>query len=429
MPGAGSIHPVTRFERASKPGGLSLGLVTFLSFVVVVAILRIAQAVTVPLALASLLAFLLSPLVFRLTRWGIGNALAVILATTTAFIVMAVVGWIISSQTMDLLGQLPQFEQNLDAKVAALKKPHAPAAFQEVAAMVGRLEREMAPAPEKIAPSAAGAAAAPVPVEVEPEDRSRLQLLWQVVSPVLGPMGTALIVMAFMITILLERKNLRDRLLGLVPPDQAARATQALNDATARVSRYLVMQLIVNAGYGLVVGLGLLAIGIPNALLWGLLSALLRFIPFVGPWIAAAFPMALALAIEPGWMKMVETLSLYCLAEALTANFIEVRFYGASTGISPLALMVAAVFWTWLWGAAGLFLCTPLTVCALVLGKYTPGLNFLDVLLSHEAEPPAGPRKPARPASGPVAAKAHVGPHRQAEHGPAGDELELGRHG
>jgi predicted PurR-regulated permease PerM len=420
---------VTRPERAAKPGGLSFGFVTFLSFVVVVAILRIAQAVTVPLALASLLAFLLSPLVFRLTRWGVGNALAVILATTTAFIVIAVVGWIISSQTMGLLAQLPQYEQNIDAKVAALKEPHAPAAFQEVAAMVGRLERELAQAPEKVAPSAAGAAAAPVPVEVEPGNRSRMQLLWQVLSPVLGPMGTALIVMVFMITILLERTDLRDRLLRLVRPDQAACATAALDDATERVSRYLVMQLVVNAGYGLFVGLGLLAFGIPNALLWGLLSALLRFIPFLGPWIAAAFPMALALAIEPGWLKMVETLSLYCVAEAVTANLIEVRTYGASTGISPLALMVAAVFWTWLWGAAGLFLCTPLTVCALVLGKYVPGLQFLHVLLRREPESAAGPKKPVRPASGAAAAKTHVGPHRQAEHGPAGDELEFGRHG
>ena len=141
------------------------------------------------------------------------------------------------------------------------------------------------------------------------------------------------------------------------------------------------------------------------------------------------FPMALALAIEPGWLKMVETLSLYCVAEAVTANLIEVRTYGASTGISPLALMVAAVFWTWLWGAAGLFLCTPLTVCALVLGKYVPGLQFLHVLLRREPESAAGPKKPVRPASGAAAAKTHVGPHRQAEHGPAGDELEFGRHG
>jgi hypothetical protein len=168
-------------------------------------------------------------------------------------------------------------------------------------------------------------------------------------------------------------------------------ATQALDDAAHRVSRYLTMQLVVNASYGVPVGLGLWAIGIPNAALWGFLSTLLRFIPYLGPWLAAVCPLALAVAIDPGWTKLLLTFGLFVVAEAVTANIIEVWIYGVRTGISSFALMVAAVFWTWLWGPAGLFLSTPLTVCLMVLGKHLPGLSIFGTLLSSEPvlQPPA----------------------------------------
>jgi hypothetical protein len=190
---------------------------------------------------------------------------------------------------------------------------------------------------------------------------------------------------------LFQREDLRERFLKLVSAGKLNVATQAIDDAASRVSRYLGMQLIVNGLYGVPIGIGLFFIGIPNALLWGLLATILRFIPFVGPWIAAAFPVALSLAVDPGWTMLLYTLGLFVVMELISNNIIEVVLYGASTGISNLALLVAAVFWTWLWGAAGLVLSTPLTVCLLVLGNYVPGLSFLSMLLGNEPvlDPPA----------------------------------------
>jgi len=368
--------------RDPKHDELIAGFVTLVIFVLVVSILRVAGAVMVPLALASLLAFLLSPLVFRLTRLGMGNITAVILATAAAFAVIGTVGWVITTQTMELAGELPQYEQNIDAKLETLKRPHAPRAFTEVANMLGRFERELVTQPA-VAPQD-GNAAPPVAVQVKPADRSRLDILRDLAAPILGPLGTSLIVVIFMIAILLQREDLRDRFIRIVSPARLNVATKAINDATERISRYLVMQVMINSCYGLFIGLGLWGIGIPNPILWGLLATLLRFIPFVGPWIGAACPLILAVAIQPGWMMVLSTLGLYMGAELVTANLIEVRLYGASTGISPLALMVSAVFWTWLWGVAGLFLCTPLTVCVLVLGRHVPGLKFLSIIIGSQ---------------------------------------------
>jgi hypothetical protein len=190
---------------------------------------------------------------------------------------------------------------------------------------------------------------------------------------------------------LFQREDLRDRFIKLVSAGKLNVATQAVDDAASRVSRYLGMQLIVNATYGVPIGIGLFFIGIPNALLWGLLATILRFIPFVGPWIAAAFPVALSAAVDPGWSMLLYTLGLFVVMELISNNIIEVVLYGASTGISNLALLVAAVFWTWLWGPAGLVLSTPLTVCVLVLGNYVPGMSYLSMLLGSEPvlEPPA----------------------------------------
>jgi predicted PurR-regulated permease PerM len=370
--------------RDPKHDGLIVGFVTLLIFVVVVGILRLADAVMVPLALASLLAFLLSPLVFRLCRWGLGNTAAVVAATIGAFAIIGTLGWIVTTQAMELAGELPKYEQNIDAKLTALKRPHAPPAFTQLANMAERMEKEMlAPEGPPAGPADRGAVS-PVPVQVRPADRSHLEIIRDLAAPILGPMGTGLIVVIFMIAILLQREDLRDRFIRIVSPARLNAATTAVNDATERISRYLVMQLTINSCYGLFVGLGLFCIGIPNPILWGLLAMLMRFIPFVGPWIAAAFPLILAVAIEPGWMKFTYTAGLYMGAELVTANIIEVRFYGASTGISPLALMVAAVFWTWLWGIPGLFLCTPLTVCVLVLGRHVPGLKFLSIIIGSQ---------------------------------------------
>ena len=180
-----------------------------------------------------------------------------------------------------------------------------------------------------------------------------------------------------MIFVLLERNDLRDRFIKLVGAGDLQKSTEALNDAARRVSRYLLMQLVVNLTYGIPIGVGLYFIGVPNAILWGLLAAVLRFIPYLGPFLAALFPLALAFAVDPGWTMLFWVIGLFLTAEIISNNVVEPWLYGASTGLSSLAIITAAIFWTVLWGPVGLFLSTPLTVCIVVIGRYVPRLRIL----------------------------------------------------
>lgn len=348
-------------------------------FVLVVLILRTADKVLVPIAIAALLAFLLSPIVVTLNRWGVGKGWAVSLTATFAFCIIGIVGYVMTTQALELAQSLPKYERNIDAKITRLRDDHPAPALTGVANMVDRVQREMATPP----PQAAEAAPSrePVPVEVESPAEGPWRMATRILTPVLAPVGTALIVIVFVVAILFQREDLRDRFLKVVSSSHLSLATQVVADATARVSRYLGMQFMINCGYGIFIGFGLRLVGIPNSLLWGILAALFRFIPYIGPWIGAACPLLLGIAIDPGWSKVVETFGLYLVAEFVTANVVEVLLYGASTGLSPLAIMVAAIFWTWLWGVPGLFLSTPITVCLLVLGKHVPRLSFLNVLL------------------------------------------------
>jgi predicted PurR-regulated permease PerM len=326
----------------------------------VVGILRFAQDVLLPIAFAALLAFLLSPLVVRLTRWGLPKAAAIILTVTLAFSVIGTIGWVVATQAITLVRELPNYEQNLHHKITALKKPNGHAVFTRVAGMVDTLERDLRVTPPEHAHAAPPSTAEPkpVPVEVKATDPSPWQVARDLATPILRPIGIAGIVIVFFVAMLFQREDLRDRVMNLVSAGQLNMATQAFDDAATRVSRYLGMLLIVNATYGIPIGIGLYFIGIPNALLWGLLATLLRFIPFLGPWIAAAFPVTLAFAVDPGWAKLLWVLGLFVTMEIISNNIVEVIVYGATTGISNLALLVAAVFWTWLWGPAGLVLST-----------------------------------------------------------------------
>ena len=344
--------------------------------------LRLAEDVLLPIAFALLLAFLLSPLVVRLMRWGLHRAMAIILTVTVAFAIIGGIGWIVTTQAIGLMRELPNYEENIRLKVVALKTPLAPTLTTRMSEMVASLRQELkSPAPNRPDVPAVPAEAKPVPVEVKAGESAPWEVLRDLVTPILRPLGTAGIVIVFVIAILFQREDLRDRFLKLVSAGKLHVATQAVEDAAARVSRYLGMQLIVNAAFGVPIAVGLYFIGIPNAVLWGLIATLLRFIPFVGPWIAAAFPVALSLAVDPGWTKFSYTLGLFVVMELISNNVIEVVLYGASTGISNLALLIAAVFWAWLWGPAGLVLSTPLTVCVLVIGNHVPGMNFLSMML------------------------------------------------
>ena len=363
------------------------------TFVLVAAILYVAKDVLLPVALAVLVAFLLAPFVVRLTHLGLPKAIAIFFAATVTFAAIGGVGWVVTHHALALAQKLPDYEQNLQEKIRILKSPHQPEALARTTEMVDKLRKQL-DAPEPAAPGAAvaGTAAEPKPVSVAvmAAPQTQLELTRELLGPIVGPLGAAGLVIVLVIAMLFQREDLRDRLVHLVSHGKIGVGNEALGDASRRVSRYLWMQLVVNATYGIPIGIGLYLIGVPSAFLWGLIATILRFIPFIGPWIGAIFPVTLAFAIDPGWSMLLWTLGLFLAMELISNNVIEVLLYGKGTGISTLALLVGAVFWFWLWGLAGLVLATPLTVCLLVIGKYVPSLRFLSMVLGSEStvDPP-----------------------------------------
>jgi predicted PurR-regulated permease PerM len=365
--------------------------------VTVVAALHFGSDILVPLALAILLSFVLAPLVIRLRRWHLGRIPSVILAVALGFAVLIGFGKVVADQVVDLASNVETYERNIRAKIRSFRDAAPSEGIVDKAAeMVRDLGAELNPAPEKAPPppAARGQAPArePVPVVIEQPRTSPYQMLREFGGPVAGALAQLGIVVVFVIFILLQREDLRDRLIRLAGTDDLQRTTEALNDAAARVSRYLVAQTIVNVTYGIPIGVGLWLLGIPNPLLWGLLATTLRFIPFLGPVIAATFPIALSFAVDPSWTLPLLTIALFVTVELVSNNVVEPWLYGASTGLSPLAVILAAIFWTSLWGPVGLLLATPLTVCLVVLGRHVPHLKFLDVMLGNRPPLPAEAR-------------------------------------
>ncbi len=359
----------------------------------IIALLFFARDVFIPLSLAVLLSFLLAIPCSFLERRGFKRTPAVIcvVALTFAFVVGA--GWLLSAQFYDLAKRLPGYHEVIDAKLKSLKaSPRG--TFGQFDEMLRRTAEELqAPEtnepPQTVAGSKpvmpeARAAREPIPVEVRERRVGSWGVLGGLAAPVLKPLATAFMVLVVLFFMLLGREDLRNRLIRLAGTDRMDLTTDALDEAANRVSRYLLMQLVVNCCFGLLIGIGLSIIGMPSAPLWGVLAVLLRFIPYVGAWISAVAPLALAFALAPGWSKLAWTAGLYATAELMTSNFIEPLLYGSSTGVSPLALLLAAIFWTWLWGPIGLLLSTPLTVCLAVMGLHIPQLRFLHVLLGDE---------------------------------------------
>ena len=371
------------------PGPAGSAMTTGAVLIVALVVLYLGSALFIPFALAILLSFALGPLVLRLRRWGVGRMPAVLLVVALACVGLGGFALLLGSQVVQLADNLPTYQTNIQAKIRSLQTA-APrgGVLERAGTMFRELSREVSGDTAEEG-SAAGTLPSdarpprPVPVRIEPAPASPLAIIGTLAGPLLGPLGTAGLVIVFVFLILLEHEDLRDRLLRLVGGSHLSVTTEALNDAAQRVSRYLLMQLIVNATYGLPIGLGLFVLGVPNALLWGVLATLLRFIPYVGPFLAALFPLALALAVAPGWSLVFWTLGLFLALELVSNNIVEPWLYGASTGISALAIVLAALFWTTLWGPVGLFLSTPLTVCLVVMGRYIPQLQFLDVLLGN----------------------------------------------
>jgi predicted PurR-regulated permease PerM/GAF domain-containing protein len=351
------------------------------SFAIVTAILYFAKAVFIPLAVAALFTFLLSPLVVRLQRWRVPKPLAIAITSGLAFALVGALTWLVVSQTLGLAEQLPRYEENLHAKVSALRGPREPGVLSRAAAIIKGIEKDLE---GNDTPQPSGESTDPIAVEVKAPKPSLWQMLRRTLGPFLSPAAQAGIVVLLVLAMLIRREDLRDRFIKVISGGQINAATEAADDAARRISRYLFMNLVVNVTYGIPIGLGLHFIGVPNALLWGVLATLLRFIPFLGPWIAAAFPLMLAFAVDPGWTKLLLTISLFLVVELISNNLVEPWLYGSSTGVSPVAVIAGAVFWTWLWGPVGLFLATPLTVCIVVMGKYVPGLRFLSDLFGSQ---------------------------------------------
>ena len=366
-------------------------VVMILVIVVVVAALYFGRDIFVPLALAVLLSFALAPPLRRLRRLYMPNLPAVLTVVGFAFIGILAFVYVLAWQVADLASQLPRYQRNIEAKIEAVREsPPGGHLFERVNAMfrdLGRKieEAEEAEADASLVPGAtAESEEEPLPVEVVEPPPTQVQLLRRLAGSLIEPLATAGIVVVLVIFLLLKREDLRDRVIRLVGPRDLPRAAQAMNDAAGRVGQYLLMQLVVNVTYGIPVAVGLWLIGVPNPILWGMLCTVLRFVPYIGPVLGAFFPLALAIAVDPGWTTFLWAGALFVVLELISNNIMEPVLYGASTGISPVAIIAAAIFWTWLWGPVGLLLSTPLTVCLVVLGRHVPQFAFLDVLFGSE---------------------------------------------
>jgi predicted PurR-regulated permease PerM len=358
----------------------------------VVLILYFARPILIPLALALTLNFLLTPMVMWLQRFSLRRGLAVALVVLIFSAAVGGMGWVVAGQLLQVASDLPKYRENIRNKIEALHLPPG-SALGRAAESVEEIDMDFS------APAAAGGgqtnaqalskpglrqAQSAIPVQLVTPPATGLNYLGQLLKPLLQPLSAAGMVLIFTVFILIKQEDLRDRFLRLAGVAQLHAMTLALNDATQRISRYLALQLLVNVCYGLCFGIGVFLIGIPNALLWGVIAGLFRIVPYVGALSATAFPLILALALFHGWGPPLLLILLFTLLELITSNVVEPWLYGAHTGISSLALLVTTVFWTMLWGWAGLVLAVPLTVCVIVLGRHVPRMSFLHVLLGDE---------------------------------------------
>jgi len=374
----------------TSPAKDNARLLTLVAAVVAIGTLYFARVMLVPLALAILFTFVLSPVVGTLERIYFPRFLAIILVVAATVAGVGLLGYTVADQLIDVTNQLPSYKTNIKAKIDAIHNPKSRRLDKAADAMkeIGKEITDTPPAPGEVGSTSKSSSSAqklanankPVPIQVFQPASDPFESLNTVVTP----MGSAVIVLVLTVFMLAGREDLRNRLIGLVGRGHLNVMTQALDDAGKRVSRYLLLQLVVNAGFGLIIGVGLYFIGIPNVLLWGVVAALLRFLPYVGSPLAAVLPILLSLAIFTTWTRPAETIALFLGVELLVGNVLEPLLYGAHTGISSFAILFAAIFWTLIWGPIGLLLSTPLTVCLVVIGRHVPSLNFLNILLGDQ---------------------------------------------
>lgn len=367
----------------------------------VTTLLYLGRDVLLPLAIALLLTFALTPIASFLRRRGLPRALAVVATVAFAFSVIALIGFLLASQITSLAQNLPSYQTNVIEKIRSLRSTGAEGGIiDRITGVVERVGAELrdaapapAPAPGAQAPSPGGELPSagqalpadpqkPIPVQVI-ADQSPLEILENIIVPLISPFATTGLIIVVVIFMMLERETLRDRFIRLAGGGELHRTTEALQDAGRRVAQYLLMQLIINTTYAIPITIGLWLIGVPNAFLWGILTLVLRFVPYIGPAIGMILPMLVTFAALPGWSPVLMVAGLFILMELISNNIMEPWLYGSRTGLSSLAIIVSAIFWSWLWGPLGLVLSTPLTVCLVVLGRHVPQFEFLDVLLGN----------------------------------------------
>ncbi len=372
----------------SAPYGRRITLPRLATIAAVAAVLYFARDVVLPLSIAMLVTFALSPLVTRLRRLGLPHLATVLMVVAAAFLAISLFFLVVAGQVGQLAQNLPTFQKNIITKVEALQDSGSgDGILFRFTRMISAINTQIGAAVPQVATDAAGGTPAtppdPLPVEVI-ESRSPIAMLQDLVLPLVSPIATTGLVVVVVIFMLLEREELRDRFIRLVGSNDLHRTTQVLREAGQRVGQYLLVQLLVNVIYAIPIAGGLWLIGVPNALLWGLLTLVLRFVPYIGSVLAAAFPLFLAFAVSPDWSAVLWTVALFATVELITSNVIEPKLYGSRTGVSPLAIIIAAIFWTWIWGPLGLVLSTPLTVCLVVLGRHVPQFEMFDILFGDE---------------------------------------------
>jgi len=353
---------------------------------IIVMVLYFGREIIIPIALAILLSFVLAPLVGLLQRVRIPRGLAVVSVVIIAFALIFAMGSLLATQLAQLAGDLPRYQSTISEKIQSFRETTAGrGTLERASGMLKDLSKELDKPKEAasalgVGAGAKGATPKPVPVEVLQPDPGASESLQSLISPLLHPLATTGIIVIFVIFILLQREDLRNRLIRLAGSHDLQRTTAALDDAASRLSRLFLIQLLLNGSFGIVIGIGLWVIGVPSAILWGILAAVLRFVPYIGAAIAAAFPLALAVAVDPTWSMLLWTIALFLVVEPVVGHVVEPMVYGHSTGLSPVAVVASATFWTALWGPIGLVLATPLTVCLVVLGRHVERLEFLDVM-------------------------------------------------
>ena len=386
---------------AEPPQGRALEtLATLLIFVVTVGILFVGREIFVPISIAVLMSFVLSPLCRILRHSGFNRVLSVWTVVLATLLVAAGLSAILTRQVTDLAAEAPKYQAVVMDKITNVRQMMSNnptldkifATVDSIGSILPRNQPAAAPSNAPAKPAADGTPRQrlqtgqprpenrPVPVEIREPTPGLFSIIQTVAGTALSPLATTAIVAIFTIFILLQREDLRDRFIRLVGSHDLQRTTVAMNDAAKRLSRYFLIQMLINTGFGILVAVGLTIIGVPSPVLWGIVSLLLRFVPYIGSVISAVLPIALAAAVDPGWTMVFETMALFGIAEPLVGQVVEPMLYGHNTGLSPIAVIVSATFWTWLWGPIGLVLSTPLTVCLVVLGRHADRLEFLDIV-------------------------------------------------